>query len=192
MPDRIDFDPFPWHSMAVWILTQMKRWGYVKGDVDYKKVAEQVYLAADCGKLMKELGHDAAGSDATRPTRSWARRSIPTKPEAYLESFAIRSARETCRTRRACGRLLSLAATRLALLAPWQLATLPQAAARRGRRGVRDARGAPAPSEDRRFPRPAEVARLAARAPAPIRSTTAGPNDKGIGIQLALFARARR
>lgn len=20
VPDRIDFDPFPWHSMAVWIL----------------------------------------------------------------------------------------------------------------------------------------------------------------------------
>ena len=25
VPDRIDFDPFPWHSMGVWILTQMKR-----------------------------------------------------------------------------------------------------------------------------------------------------------------------
>ncbi len=24
-PDRIGFDPFPWHSMAVWIMTQMKR-----------------------------------------------------------------------------------------------------------------------------------------------------------------------
>jgi len=57
-PDRIDFDPFPWHSMAVWILTQMKRWGYIKGDVDYKAISEQVYLAADCGKLMKELGYE--------------------------------------------------------------------------------------------------------------------------------------
>ena len=27
-PDRIDFDPFPWQSFAVWILTQMKRWGH--------------------------------------------------------------------------------------------------------------------------------------------------------------------
>ena len=27
VPDRIDFDPFPWQSFAVWILTQMKRWG---------------------------------------------------------------------------------------------------------------------------------------------------------------------
>src|SRR5215813_7437574 len=39
VPDRIDFDPFPWQSMAIWILTQMKRWGYIKGGVDYKKIA---------------------------------------------------------------------------------------------------------------------------------------------------------
>ena len=41
VPDRIDFDPFPWHSLAVWILTQMKRWGQLKGDVDYQKVARE-------------------------------------------------------------------------------------------------------------------------------------------------------
>ncbi|MBV8825860.1 MAG: ABC transporter substrate-binding protein, partial [Hyphomicrobiales bacterium] len=40
VPDRIDFDPFPWQSFAVWIMTQMKRWGQIKGDVDYKGVAE--------------------------------------------------------------------------------------------------------------------------------------------------------
>src|SRR5690606_35409337 len=41
VPDRIDFDPFPWESFAVWILTQMKRWGQIKGDVDYAGVANQ-------------------------------------------------------------------------------------------------------------------------------------------------------
>jgi nitrate/nitrite transport system substrate-binding protein len=91
VPDRIDFNPFPWPSMAVWILTQMKRWGYIKGDVDYKKVAEQVYLAADCGKLMKELGY-------APPTKAWKTHTImgktfdPTKPAQYVESFAIRKA----------------------------------------------------------------------------------------------------
>ncbi|MFX7878938.1 nitrate ABC transporter substrate-binding protein, partial [Acinetobacter baumannii] len=35
VPGRADFDPVPWDSMGVWILTQMKRWGYIKGDVDY-------------------------------------------------------------------------------------------------------------------------------------------------------------
>ena len=40
VPDRIDFDPFPWQSFAVWIMTQMKRWGQIKGDVDYASVAQ--------------------------------------------------------------------------------------------------------------------------------------------------------
>ena len=42
VPDRIDFDPFPWQSFAVWILTQMKRWGQIKGEVDYARVAREV------------------------------------------------------------------------------------------------------------------------------------------------------
>ncbi|HEY6084957.1 MAG TPA: CmpA/NrtA family ABC transporter substrate-binding protein, partial [Nitrospira sp.] len=56
-PNRIDFDPYPWHSMAIWILTQMKRWGHLKGDVNYKSVAEKVYRAADCDRIAKELGY---------------------------------------------------------------------------------------------------------------------------------------
>lgn len=90
-PHRIDFDPFPWHSMAVWILTQMKRWGYVKGDVDYKGIAEKVYLATECGALMKELGYEA-------PTSTYRNYEImgkpfdPAEPERYVESFPIRHA----------------------------------------------------------------------------------------------------
>jgi len=89
VPDRIDFDPFPWHSMGVWILTQMKRWGYIKGDVDYKGIAEKVYLAGDCAKIMKDLG-------LTPPTETYKSYMImgkkfdPDKPEAYVNSFAIK------------------------------------------------------------------------------------------------------
>jgi|TARA_R100000005_G_scaffold77176_2_gene44377 nitrate/nitrite transport system substrate-binding protein len=89
VPDRIDFDPFPWHSMGVWILTQMKRWGYIEGDVDYKGVAERVYLAGDCAKIMKDLG-------LTPPTETYKSYTImgktfdPAEPEAYVESFAIK------------------------------------------------------------------------------------------------------
>ncbi len=87
-PDRIDFNPFPYHSMAVWILTQMKRWGYVKGDIDYNDIAEQVFLATECGDMMKENGY-------TPPTETYTKHTImgkefdPTKPEEYLKSFAI-------------------------------------------------------------------------------------------------------
>lgn len=89
VPNRIDFDPFPWHSMGVWILTQMKRWGYIKGDVEYKKIAEEVYLAADTGKIMKELGY-------TPPSKTYENYTIMgktfdyTKPEEYINSFKIR------------------------------------------------------------------------------------------------------
>ena len=51
-PNRIDFDPFPYQSFAVWILTQMKRWGQLKGDVDYAKVARDVFLVTDAPRLM--------------------------------------------------------------------------------------------------------------------------------------------
>jgi len=88
VPDRIDFDPFPWHSMGVWILTQMKRWGYIEGDVDYRKIAEQVYLTGDCGKTMKSLGMDVP--DVTYKSYSIMGKTFdPAKPEQYAKSFKI-------------------------------------------------------------------------------------------------------
>jgi len=88
---RVDFDPFPWQSFAVWMLTQMKRWGQIKGDVDYKQVAEQVYLATDTRKVMTEMG-------LTPPSTSYKSFSVmgktfdPMKPDDYLASFKIRKA----------------------------------------------------------------------------------------------------
>ncbi len=88
VPDRIDFDPFPWHSMGVWILTQMKRWGYIENDIDYRAVAEQVYLAADAKKVMNDLGYDAP--DVTYKSHVIMGKTFdPAEPEAYVKSFAI-------------------------------------------------------------------------------------------------------
>jgi nitrate/nitrite transport system substrate-binding protein len=86
---RVDFDPFPWQSFAVWMLTQMKRWGQIKGDVDYKAVAEQVYLATDTKKVMTEMG-------LSPPATSYKSFSVmgkafdPEKADDYLASFKIR------------------------------------------------------------------------------------------------------
>jgi len=89
VPDRIDFDPFPWESFAVWILTQMKRWGQIKGDVDYKKVAQQVFLATDTAKLMKEVG--LTPPTATSKTVVVMGKTFdPDKPDEYINSFAIK------------------------------------------------------------------------------------------------------
>lgn len=88
VPDRIDFDPFPWHSMGVWILSQMKRWGYIKGDVDYKKVAEEVYLATDAQKVMAEMGLKAPSATYENYT-IMGKTFDPAQPDAYAKSFAI-------------------------------------------------------------------------------------------------------
>lgn len=87
--DRIDFDPFPWESFAIWILTQMKRWGQVKGDIDYKAVAKQVYLATDAAKLMKELG--LTPPETTSKTFSVMGKTFdPADPQGYINSFVIK------------------------------------------------------------------------------------------------------
>jgi nitrate/nitrite transport system substrate-binding protein len=94
VPDRADFDPIPWHSMAVWMLTQMKRWGYIKGDVNYKQVAEKVFLMTDAVKQMKAL--DMAIPDPKKGAYPkftvMGRVFDPEKAEAYANSFAIRKA----------------------------------------------------------------------------------------------------
>ena len=88
-PNRIDFDPFPYHSFAIWILTQMKRWGYIKKDIDYAAIAQEVYLATDAQAVMAEMGQ-------TPPTTTIQDHVImgktfnPGKPQQYVDSFAIK------------------------------------------------------------------------------------------------------
>lgn len=88
-PKRVDFDPFPWQSFAVWMLTQMKRWGQIKGDVDYKAIAEQVYLATDTAKVMTEMGLKPP-SNAYKSFSVMGKSFDPTKPEEYVASFKIK------------------------------------------------------------------------------------------------------
>ncbi len=91
VPNRVDFDPFPWQSFAIWIMTQMKRWGQIKGDVDYAKVAQDVYLATDTAKLMKEAGFTPPA--ATSQTFVVMGKTFdPGKPEEYIKSFKIKKA----------------------------------------------------------------------------------------------------
>jgi len=67
----------------------MKRWGYVKGDIDYNAIAEQVYVATDTAKVMNSLGYSA-------PDKTYENYTIMgkefdyTKPEEYINSFDIK------------------------------------------------------------------------------------------------------
>ena len=77
------------HSKMADILTQMKRWGYIKKDIDYAAIAQEVYLATDAQAVMAEMGQ-------TPPTTTIQDHVImgktfnPGKPQQYVDSFAIK------------------------------------------------------------------------------------------------------
>jgi len=81
VPDRIDFDPYPW---------QMKRWGYIKGDVNYRKIAEEVYLTSSCREVMQAMGHKAPKDNMKTHRFADGKVFDPERPEDYVNSFAIR------------------------------------------------------------------------------------------------------
>ena len=89
VPDRVGFDPFPYQSMAVWIMTQMKRWGQVKGDVAWTDIAQQVYLATDAAARMKEAGLTPPAS-AYKSYTIMGKTFDPAKPDEYVASFPIK------------------------------------------------------------------------------------------------------
>jgi nitrate/nitrite transport system substrate-binding protein len=86
---RVDFDPFPWQSFAVWMLTQMKRWGQIKGDVDYQGIAEQVFLATDTAKLMREMGLTPPAG-ISKSFVVMGKTFDAAKPGDYVKSFSIK------------------------------------------------------------------------------------------------------
>ncbi len=55
VPDRISFMPYPTQSMGTWILSQMRRWGYIKSDVDFKSISDEIFISAETEKRMKQM-----------------------------------------------------------------------------------------------------------------------------------------
>ena len=67
----------------------MKRWGQIKGDVDYRAVAQQVFLATDTAKLMKEVGLSPPAT-TSKTFVVMGKTFDPAKPDEYVKSFAIK------------------------------------------------------------------------------------------------------
>jgi nitrate/nitrite transport system substrate-binding protein len=84
-PRRVDYQPFPHYSAAVWLMAQLRRWNMLKEDIDYKKLAEQVMLATDASRIMRESG-------ASPPPGGFGKEIIlgtefdSSKPDEYLKS----------------------------------------------------------------------------------------------------------
>ncbi|MCQ4160079.1 ABC transporter substrate-binding protein [Roseomonas sp. GC11] len=89
VPERVNFAPMPWDSFATWILTQMKRWGQVKGDVDYAAISRQVFRMTDAERALREAGF-AEPATTGRTIVVMGKPFDPAQPEDYLASFPIR------------------------------------------------------------------------------------------------------
>jgi len=83
--DRVDYDPFPHYSAAVWLMTQLRRWNMLKEDVDYKKLAQQVMLATDAAKIMSDMGVKPPAAEF-RKEMILGKEFDSSKPDEYLKS----------------------------------------------------------------------------------------------------------
>ena len=89
-PHRVEFDPYPWDQFAVWILTQMKRWGQVGQDIDYARVAREVFLMADAAAAMKGAGLAPPPDPAKKMIAVMGKRFFADRPAAYIQTFPIK------------------------------------------------------------------------------------------------------
>jgi nitrate/nitrite transport system substrate-binding protein len=83
--DRVDYQPFPQYSAAVWLMVQLRRWNMLKEDIDYKKLAQEVLLATEAGRIMRDLGANPPPAEF-RKEIILGREFDSNKPEEYLKS----------------------------------------------------------------------------------------------------------
>ncbi|NJL85866.1 MAG: ABC transporter substrate-binding protein [Leptolyngbyaceae cyanobacterium SM1_1_3] len=92
IPDRIDFDPYPWQSFANWISSQLVRWdlqgdgkaAQVASDKGYDEIGKDIFLTDLARELATELGQ-------TPPSESYRDETLkfdafdPEAPNEYIE-----------------------------------------------------------------------------------------------------------
>lgn len=83
-PGRIGYDPYPWESMAMWILTQMRRWKQVSVPFDMAHVARSVFLASYCDAVLQEIGASPRGA-VYRQEKMFGDIFDPANAERYLQ-----------------------------------------------------------------------------------------------------------
>lgn len=92
VPDRIDFDPYPWQSFANWISSQLVRWdlqgdgkaGQVIPDKGYDTVGTDIFLTDLARDLSTEVGQNPP-TDIYRTETLKFDTFDPAEPEAYFK-----------------------------------------------------------------------------------------------------------
>lgn len=93
VPDRIDFDPYPWQSFANWILSQLVRWD-ISGDGkareltangQFSQLGQEIFLTDLARELAEELGQ-------TPPQEIYRTETLafdtfdPQQPDQYIQA----------------------------------------------------------------------------------------------------------
>ena len=92
VPDRIDFDPYPWQSFANWISSQLVRWDLqgdekVKtaiADGKYEEVGQEIFLTDLARELAQEVGLNPP-EDVYREETLEFDTFDPTNPQTYVD-----------------------------------------------------------------------------------------------------------
>ncbi|NEQ46046.1 MAG: ABC transporter substrate-binding protein [Leptolyngbya sp. SIOISBB] len=92
VPDRIDFDPYPWQSFANWISSQLVRWdlqgdgmaGQVIPETGYDEVGQDIFLTDLARELASELGQ-APPDEIYRTEELKFDTFDPADPDTYVQ-----------------------------------------------------------------------------------------------------------
>ncbi|MEM9007079.1 MAG: CmpA/NrtA family ABC transporter substrate-binding protein [Cyanobacteria bacterium P01_F01_bin.86] len=92
VPDRIDFDPYPWQSFANWISSQLVRWdlqgdgkaGEIIPSEGYETVGKDIFLTDLARELAQELGQEPP-TDIYRTETLKFDTFDPADPGAYVQ-----------------------------------------------------------------------------------------------------------
>jgi len=80
---------FPYYSHGVWFLTQFRRWGLLKQDIDYLAVAKQVNQVALYSEVAKSMGIPVPSSDTKTEKLFDGVVFDPAKAAAYATGFKV-------------------------------------------------------------------------------------------------------
>ena len=80
---------FPYYSHGVWFLSQFRRWGLLKQDIDYLAVAKQVNQVALYTEVAKSMGIAVPASPMKTEKLFDGVVFDPSKAAAYAKGFKV-------------------------------------------------------------------------------------------------------
>lgn len=85
IPDRIDFDPYPWKSFSYWITSQFVRWNLIPNkNIEHEEIADKVFMTGLARQLAKQLNQTPPSLILRYENLKYGRFD-PSEPENYVK-----------------------------------------------------------------------------------------------------------